>query len=357
MVCWIKWHTKFVQWKRQSPELFLEVVPNHIMSANEFDIIRRFFTTQSLPPNVVLGIGDDCALLTVPEGKQLAVTVDTLVEGVHFPCDTSPEDIAWKSVAVNLSDLAAMGATPAWLTLALTIPEVDESWLEKFAKSFHDISKQYNVALVGGDTTQGVLSITVQAHGLVELDHVMRRDMAKPGDAIYVTGTLGDASLALGLLQSNLLRHEENQHVQYLQARLNRPQPQLAFATKAAQYVRCAIDISDGLLADLGHIMRASRCGADIYLKNIPLSDSLREVYRNNNEDIDMQRVLSGGDDYELCLTIDADFEQELVNIASEQGLRLSRIGAITDCDELRCFDSNNKIINFDATGYLHFSD
>lgn len=325
------------------------------MSASEFDIIRRYFTSEISRDDVVLGIGDDCALLAPPAGMQLAVTVDTLVAGVHFPQQSSARDIACKAIAVNLSDLAAMGAKPAWLTLALTLPEADEAWLEAFARSFHDTAKRFGVELIGGDTTRGPLSITVQASGFVEPAHALRRDAARPGDAIYVTGTLGDAALALRLLGANLLEGESRTDIDYLQKRLNRPEPRVEFGHALSAYSRCAIDISDGLLADLGHIVQASNCGARILIDHLPLSNSLQAIYRNNADAVDIQSVLSGGDDYELCFTLDPNSEHDVLQCAREHNLRLTRVGDITASSVIECVDDAGRVHDYSVTGYQHF--
>lgn len=325
------------------------------MYTSEFDIIRRYFTLDDSRQDIVLGVGDDCALLSPPAGKLLATTVDTLVAGVHFPLNTSAADIACKAIAVNLSDLAAMAAEPAWLTLALTLPDVDESWLEDFSRAFQQTAQHYGVQLIGGDTTRGPLSITVQATGYVSADRVMRRDAAKPGDNIYLTGTIGDAALALRMHQTDLLKSENSDDAEYLLSRLNRPEPRVDFAQAVSAYARCAIDVSDGLLADLGHIISASHCGARLELETLPLSDAFLSVYANNAEDVDLLNVLSGGDDYELCLSINPDFEFEVQKLAETFNLPLTRIGQITDSGVIECIDQQGSSVSFTTTGYQHF--
>jgi thiamine-monophosphate kinase len=325
------------------------------MSASEFDIIRRYFTVLNTRGDVVLGVGDDCALLSPPPGKLLAMTMDTLIAGVHFPDNTSAIDIASKSIAVNLSDLAAMGAEPAWLTLALTLPEINEEWLQEFSRTFQHQAQTYGVQLVGGDTTRGALSISVQATGFVAADRVMRRDAANLGDSIYVTGTLGDAALALRLLRSDMFAGEHSEDTEYLLSRLNRPEPRVVFAQAISACARCAIDVSDGLLADLGHIVNASHCGAQLELAALPLSSALLNIYANNNEKVDLQNVLCGGDDYELCFTVNPEFESELQQLAEQHGLRIAKIGQITDSGIIECLDQQARPVSFPATGYQHF--
>lgn len=322
------------------------------MAAGEFSLINRYFKTPHTRQDVTMGVGDDCAVVSIPEGKQLAVTVDTLVSGIHFPSDTSPADIACKAIAVNLSDLAAIGARPAWLTLALTLPEVDESWVRAFADSFHATADSYEVQLIGGDTTQGPLSITVQAMGIVDPQRIMRRDGARPGDAVYVSGTLGDAAAGLRILQQEQLS-DENQA--WLVNRLHRPQARVELGCRAPAMCRCAIDISDGLAADLGHILEASDCGATVNIDRIPLSHQLVEHSGNRNE-VDWNRVLSGGDDYELCLVVAPGNESRLMQLAGELSLPLTRIGTIEARGMLNFIDESGAKFLLDDSGYEHFT-
>lgn len=323
------------------------------MPLAEFDLIQKYFTSPVCRDDVAIAIGDDCAVVSVPQGKQLAITTDTLIDGVHFPHDTQAEDIACKAVAVNLSDLAAMGAEPAWLTLALSLPRADENWLEAFAAGFRSTAEKYNVQLIGGDTTRGPLTITVQAMGLVDPDRILRRDRARPGDAIYVSGTLGDAAAGLRILQQE---RAPDANAAWLINRLNRPEARTSLGMKLAACCSCAIDISDGLLADMGHILEASHCGATINIDKVPLSHQLVE-YSINREEVDWEMVLSGGDDYELCIVVAPDKEQELVRIATELSQPLSRIGVIEQRPGLTIIDDAGTKYLFDHNGYEHFSD
>jgi thiamine-monophosphate kinase len=322
------------------------------MPATEFDIIDRYFRQPARRGDVVLSVGDDGAVVAVPPGKQLVVTTDTLVAGVHFPENTSARDIACKSVAVNLSDLAAMGAQPAWLTLALTLPRVDERWLEAFASDFIATAARYGAELIGGDTTQGPLCISVTAMGLVDIDAVMRRDGAKVGDAIYVTGSLGDAAVGLGLLRRGKVKDDT---AAWLVDRLNRPQPRVEFALLAVRCCNCAIDISDGLAADLGHVLDASGCGADVRLDKLPLSPQA-QAYFNAGGGIDWNAVVGGGDDYELCLVTAPANEAQLMQAARLSGTRLSRVGEIIGTRELRFIDAGGGVHPLSRRGYEHFS-
>lgn len=316
------------------------------MSISEFEIIERYFRqVRPLRDDVVLGMGDDAALLQVPAGYQLAVTVDTLVAGRHFPQHTDAFDIGYKSLAVNLSDLAAMGAGPAWATLSLTLPKADEQWLKAFAEGFFQLATQYRLDLVGGDTTRGPLSITVQLGGLVETGKALRRDSASPGQKLFVTGTPGDAAYALkqlkagGRVDPSLLR------------RFNRPEPRVDFGLALADTGAAAIDISDGLLADLGHIVCASRCGAALWVDRLPRSRALQAM---PFEDV-LSCQLLGGDDYELCFALDADKAGRVRKIAERQQLLLTEIGVIEPQPGIRCQHDDGSLLFPQGHGFDHF--
>ena len=240
------------------------------MGTGEFDLIARIRARVATRADVVLGIGDDAALLAPPPGRQLVVTADTLNEGVHFPRGTSPADVGWKALAVNLSDLASMGAEPAWCTLSLSLPQSDPAWIEGFLDGFLDLAGQHGIALVGGDTTRGPLSIAVTAMGLVEPGRALRRDGARVGDEVWVTGTLGDAAGGLALL--------DREPVPALRARLDRPTPRVATGRALAGIATACVDVSDGLLADLGHVCARSHVAARIDVDALPASAALMEV-------------------------------------------------------------------------------
>ena len=283
------------------------------MSLSEFDLIDLFFKPLTSRSDVSLGIGDDCAVLDVPAGSQLVSTIDTLISGTHFPEDTSAKDIAKKSVAVNLSDLAAMGATPSWVSLAISLPKVDTEWLEAFSASFHQALAEYNVVLIGGDTTKGDLSITIHAMGFVEQGKAMLRANAKPGDLIFVSGYLGDAALGLAIKQNRVNRCENNS---YFINRLNRPDARVQLGQKLKDYCCCAIDISDGLFSDLTHILNGSLCGAEINVDKLPLSAPAMQLLGTKELNIKAHELMSG-DDYELCFTVsedNLDYIQGIVN-------------------------------------------
>ncbi|OOG25207.1 thiamine-phosphate kinase [Thioalkalivibrio denitrificans] len=314
---------------------------------SEFDLIRNYFTWPASREDVTLGVGDDGALLRVPPGQELVVCVDTLAAGVHFPDETPADALGHKALAVNLSDLAAMGAEPAWATLALTLPAADEDWVGAFSEGFRSLAEEYGVALVGGDTTRGPLSITVQVMGFVPRGHALRRDGARPGDGIYVTGTLGDAALGL---RHWTQRTTDGPHVHALLARLMRPVPQVAAGLALRGLAGAAIDLSDGLLADLGHVLDASGTGAAINLAQLPLSDAFRAV---SGDAPDWSLPLSGGDDYELLFTLAPDMEARAREVLP---VPFTRIGTIEASPGIRVTDGEGQPFSPSRSGYRHFN-
>ena len=317
------------------------------------EAIRPFVPRNDPPqPDVALGIGDDAALLNPPTDQQLVIAVDTLVQDVHFPVDTLPYDIGWKALAVNLSDLAAMGAEPAWFTLALTLPESSEPWLTAFSRGLFDLADQFGLSLVGGDTTRGPLTVTVQIAGYVPTGQALLRAGAVPGDRIFVTGSLGDATLALQLLTGQLPVPAQN-HPGLLK-RLNQPQPRIEEGRALGGIANCAIDISDGLLADMQHMLDASDVGAEIYLPQIPYSTKARQLL-NRYPDI-RNSLLSGGDDYELCFCVPPDKLKRLEQVAVDSQFKFTEIGQISDTKGLRCMDAAGQAVEIAARGYTHFA-
>ncbi len=315
---------------------------------SEFDLIRRHFTWPAARRDVTLGVGDDAALLQVPAGHELAVSVDTLVAGVHFPQETPAGALGHKALAVNLSDLAAMGADPAWATLALTLPEADDTWVAEFSAGFQALAREYPVDLVGGDTTRGPLSVTVQVMGLVPQGKALRRSGARAGDGIYVTGTLGDGALGLRLLAQ---QSEIDPAGQRLVERLMRPRPRIQAGIALRHSAHAAIDISDGLLADLGHVLDASGVGARIHLAQLPLSDEFLAV---SGEVIDWSLPLSGGDDYELLFTMPPDME--FLIGTQPGGVRWTRIGTVERSAGLHVEDMDGQPMSLSRFGYQHFA-
>ena len=316
------------------------------MGAGEFDLIARIRARVATRADVVLGIGDDAALLAPPPGRQLVVTADTLNDGVHFPRGTSPVDIGWKALAVNLSDLASMGAEPAWCTLSLSLPQSDPAWIEGFLDGFLDLAGQHDIALVGGDTTRGPLSIAVTAMGLVEPGRALRRDGARVGDEVWVTGTLGDAAGGLALL--------DREPVPALRARLDRPTPRVAAGRALAGIATACVDVSDGLLADLGHVCARSHVAARIDVDALPASAALMEVIGEADR-IALQA--SGGDDYELCFTAPADAGADIGAVSAQFGLRITRIGRIVAGEGVHPVDAKSQPWSSPRRGYDHFAE
>lgn len=313
----------------------------------EFDLIARIRARARTRGDVALGIGDDAALLRVPAGKLLAVATDTLNAGVHFPIGTAPADIGWKALAVNLSDLAAMAAQPAWCTLSLSLPDADVAWLDGFLDGFLELADRHDVALVGGDTTRGPLSVCVTVHGLVGESLVLRRDGARIDDDIWVSGTLGDAAGALAQWQAGQAMDPG------LRARLDRPLPRVAAGLALAGIAHAAIDVSDGLLADIGHVCVASGVGADIDIEALPASLALRACF-----DPSARRTLqaTGGDDYELCFAAPVAQRDAIDQLARECTVAMTRIGRVTAGDAVRALQAGGRAWLAPRTGYAHFT-
>jgi len=318
----------------------------------EFELIQQFFQreqAESPAEGVLLGIGDDCALLQLPEGQQLAVSVDTLVADVHFPADADPELIAERALRTNLSDLAAMGAAPLWFTLALTLPRADEQWLRAFSRGLFNCARQFAIALVGGDTTSGPLSISIQVMGAVAPAQGLRRDGASPGDFVLVTNCLGDGAGALAVIQQRLEVAPEAQT--YLLERFYRPVPRLKEAQLLRGIASAALDISDGLVADLQHICDASDVGAVLDVENLPLSPALLAL---SNQAQAREWALAGGDDYELCFTVPAEKMSELALLIAEGQLNATVIGEIIPGRKVIC-EWEGKPFALPKTGFQHF--
>lgn len=303
---------------------------------DEFDLIRRYFDRDGDLPGVVTGVGDDGAVLTPNATMQQVQVIDTLVEDVHFPANTTPADIAYRAVAVNLSDIAAMGAVPRWMTLALTLNDSSEQWVAAFASGFFDAADKYKVALVGGDTTSGpIVTVTVTITGEVETGAALLRSGAKKGDGIFVTGTLGDAAAGLELLQCG-------EPDEFLVQRFLRPAPRIATGRALVGKANSAIDISDGLAGDLKKLLTASGVGGEIDIEKLPLSESLRERF---SPDEQQQLALCGGDDYELCFTAARAAVKDIPGITA--------IGSVRESTGLIC-RRNGDIVEVDDSGYRH---
>ncbi len=314
----------------------------------EFDLIARHFTRAT--PGAVLGVGDDCALLAPSPGMQLAVTSDMLLEGRHFAPQDSPAGLGHKSLAVNLSDLAAMGATPRWATLAIALPAADEAWLAAFARGFFRMADMHGIELVGGDTTRGPLTISITAIGEVPPGQALRRDGARIGDDVWVSGVIGSAAVALAYRQGRLFM-EQIDAARVLPA-LYLPTPRVELGIALRGIASSAIDISDGLLGDLGHILERSRVGATLEFAALP---TLPVVQDYLHEAVTRECVLAGGDDYELCFTAPADRRDAVLAAAEQAGIAVTRIGRITAGPGLAVTGPDGLPIAFDKTGYDHF--
>ncbi len=323
------------------------------MPNGEFSLIARYFDrTRSARRDVETGIGDDCALLTVPDKQVLAISTDTLVSGIHFLADIDPADLACKALAVNLSDLAAMGADPAWLTLALTLPQVDEDWLQVFSDSLFERLNYYDMQLIGGDTTRGPLSMTLGIHGFVPAGRALKRSGAEPGDWIYVTGTPGDSAAGLAILQKTL-QVDNREQADYLVSRHLRPTPRILQGQALRGLASSAIDLSDGLASDLLHILKASGCGARIHLDALPLSEALTA---NVSPEQALRWALSGGEDYELCFTVPERNRGALDVALGNLGARWTCIGQVTALADGINYMMGEKPVTMELKGYDHFT-
>jgi len=321
----------------------------------EFRLIERLRELTAQPrDDVRIGIGDDAAVLAPPPGKELAVAIDTLVEGVHFPPGTAAVDIGWKALAVNLSDLAAMGASPAWALLALTLPSADAAFVEGFAEGFAKLAQPHRLALVGGDTTRGPLTISVVVHGFVPPGQALTRAGARVGDAVLVTGTLGDAAAGLHVVQ-HLPRDDDGRAGlrAFLIERFNRPTPRLAVGAALRGQATACVDVSDGLLADLGHICAASGVAAEIEASLLPRSSALLELYDDTTA---LHFALSGGDDYELCFTVPANRVAELQAGLARLGCGATKIGRIVEGEGVRVRAADGSWLATDRPGWEHFA-
>lgn len=315
---------------------------------SEFDLIKRFFTRDT--PGALLGVGDDAALLAPSPGMALAVSADMLVEGRHFSPGDGPGTVGHKSLAVNLSDMAAMGAQPRWVLLSLAMPEADEAWLKGFAGGFFGLAEKFGVELVGGDTTRGPRNISVQIIGEVPAEKALRRDGAKVGDEVWVSGRIGTAAAALAHRQGKL-ELDPLEAASCLPA-LYVPQPRIALGLALRGVASAAIDISDGLLADLGHILECSKVGAEIRFESLPVVDAVKARL---DSDVVRRCVLAGGDDYELCFTSPAARHSEIATLAEVLELPLTPIGCITADGRLTVL-KNGQPLAVGATGFDHFA-
>ncbi|MDF1654455.1 MAG: thiamine-phosphate kinase [Coxiellaceae bacterium] len=313
------------------------------MATKEFDIIKQYFTKQAAQSSLVdVGVGDDAALFHLPLNAQCVTSVDSSVVGVHFPEQTVPYDIGWKSLAVSLSDIAAMGADPFACLLTLNLPEVDNQWLQQFSQGLFAVADQFGVDLIGGDTTRGSLAITTTVFGQVPQGRAILRTGARPGDDIYVTGVLGDAGLALQLLQAGGVAAEG------LLLALNKPQPCVNEGLALRGIANAAIDVSDGLLADLGHILQQSAVGAELFLDRLPLSAELDKLELQKKWSL----ALTAGDDYQLCFCAASEHRDTLLSME----FPFTRIGQVTAVPGMLLRDQQGQEVSIDGLGFEHFS-
>jgi thiamine-monophosphate kinase len=326
----------------------------------EWELIERYFRELGAPrEDVVLGIGDDAALLRVPAECELAMTTDALIEGVHFLAGAPAQSLGHRALAVNLSDIAAMGASPSWALLSLNLPSIDEAWLREFALGFGALAQQHGVCLVGGNLSRGALSITVQLGGLVPAGRALRRNGARAGDGLYVSGTPGDAAQGCELVGQTLLdraqvdqgRAPEDTRTRYLVHRFEYPTPRVALGEALRGVASACIDISDGLYADAARLLEASGCGAEVSIESLPLSEAMQHTLADQA----WRAVLRGGEDYELCFTVPPERAAFLGALGARVGVPLTRIGVLTASHGIAVKSGENTIAE-SFCGFEHFS-
>lgn len=338
------------------------------MSLSEFETIAHYFNSASLGfarDGVAIGIGDDGAVLNPPAGAAMSMSMDLLVEGIHFPKGADGFGVGSRSLAVNLSDLAAMAAQPLCFTLGLTLSTVEDSWLQGFSSGLALMAEKYNCPLVGGDLTRGPAGaptvISIQVHGVHPNTAPVLRSTACVGDSVFITGSLGDGAAALRVLglESHLAQLDQldlnsvsDAQSEYFEAAYYQPEPRIDFAQAAAQYMTSCIDVSDGLVGDIGHILRASEVGADILINQFPYSEAVLNLFTEPGR---QQAALFGGDEYELCFTAAKQDESTFLAIAAQCNLPVQRIGVITSGQELRVLDGAGDIVPITGQAYQHF--
>lgn len=320
------------------------------VSISESRIIELMRSAGVPRTDVVVGIGDDAAVMRVPHGRQLVSCVDALVEGVHFPAGTGAEDIGWRALAVNLSDFAAMGAEPRWATLVLSLPEAEEAWVAGFARGFGELARTHEVALVGGDTVRGPRSVAVQLMGIAALPHSMLRSGASKGDDLWVSGHPGDAAAGLACLQQKLKVGDEA--AKYLRLRFLRPRPRLKLGRALASIASAAIDLSDGLYIDAGRLALASEVSLQIDMGRLPVSKALRSAVQPSRA---LEFAATGGDDYELLFTAKQAKRAEIEALAAAQNMSCTRIGTAVDGQTVTCV-LESKAWMPSHTGFEHFA-
>ncbi|WP_070970841.1 thiamine-phosphate kinase [Vibrio sonorensis] len=317
----------------------------------EFNLIDKYFVgKQKQRKDVLLAAGDDCAIVQAPDNLAIAISTDTLVEGTHFLKNADPAWVAHKALASNISDLAAMGATPSWVSFALTMPEVDEEWLKPFCDAFFKLADYYDIQLIGGDTTKGPLAITLTIQGFVPVEGALKRSGANVGDWIYVTGNLGDSKAGLDvILDSNKREHP---HADELEKRHFVSSPRVLTGQALQGVATSAIDISDGLISDLGHILKSSNVGASVDVSQLPISDEL--VAFLGSQEKALQYALSSGEEYELCFTVDSNAKSSLETLLVHTGTPVSCIGMIRPQGRIELHRDGEEL-DWDLTGFDHF--
>tara|TARA_R110001599_G_scaffold171353_1_gene362096 strand:- start:81665 stop:82633 length:969 start_codon:yes stop_codon:yes gene_type:complete len=319
---------------------------------SEFELIKRYFLRSNHAlSRAALGIGDDCALLNHIDGMQTAISTDMLVEGRHFFAGSDPYQLGHKSLAVNLSDLAAMGAQPQAFTLAFSLPAAEENWLAEFSKGLFALADLHECELIGGDTTKGPLNICITVFGQTPTGQALRRSTAKAGDDIWVSGTLGDARLALDALNKKIVLDDDQ--LTCAASRLHMPQPRVALGLALRGVAHAALDVSDGLIGDLGHILQGSKVGATLYIDRLPLGPILQQ----QTKDVQRRLALSGGDDYELCFTASSNRREEVLGAALAANTQVTRIGSIETQSGLRLIDQDDAPYTFDSHSFDHFTN
>jgi thiamine-monophosphate kinase len=322
------------------------------MPLNEFDIIKKYFTRSAVQSSVDSSVGDDCAIVSLESCKQLVLSMDTLVAGRHFPNDAKAYDIGTRALCTSISDLAAMGATPLWFTLGLTLPSVDESWLQNFSEGLFSIADQFNMDLIGGDTTKGPLTVTVQVHGEVNKGQALTRSSAQVGDIVFVTGSLGDGAAALALIQNQLIVEPSVQD--FLKGRFYAPEPQVIAGQHLVGVANAAIDISDGLLADAGHVATASGVSIALDMEALPVSAGLHTITQERM----WSWALSGGDDYQLLFTVSESQQVVVQDLIKKGVLQATAIGHVIEGDgQVSCYRHGELYqLSSQYSGYQHFA-
>lgn len=318
---------------------------------SEFDLITEYFD-RPVPTRAVLGIGDDCALLAPTPGMQMAISSDMLVEGRHFFAGEDPLRLGHKCLAVNLSDLAAMGARPVGFTLALALPAAERAWLQGFSQGLFALADAHGCELIGGDTTRGPLNICITIFGEVAPGHALRRDAAQPGDDIWISGTLGDARLALAGLNNELPLTEAELNAAGLRMHMPTPRVALGMLLASQGLARAALDISDGLVGDLGHILKKSRVGATLDVDALPPGP----VLATKDRDLQRRFMAAGGDDYELCFTAPVSSRAAIITAGVQCGTAVTRVGVIEAAPGLRLVDGAGAPLSLQLRGFDHFA-